>query len=263
MKQTHCITIIVITLVFAWLSVGCGRKNGPAIHRIAITEPVDGVVSGAALAESEHGSDSRVYNTPLDFYNGNYDSTVMIIKKFRTYQQTSEYSCGPACLVMLLDYYGMPAGENTLAKEVDARNQDNPRADGSFGTTTDAMKKALERRKFTVQSSSETADISGCSFPSIEEFTEFLKKQISKGDPVITENIEWGGHWMIIIGYDDMGTKTMLDDTLIFADPYDVSDQYQDGYITKNCYRFFSEWFDSNILPEKQRKQQYITVISE
>jgi len=223
---------------------------------------VDGVVAGAAAAELEHGSKSHLYNMPLDFYQGNYDNTVRIVKNFRTYQQTSEYSCGPACLLMLLAYYGLPAGENALATEVDARDHNNPRADGSYGTATAAMKKALEKRNLKVQSSLETADANGYSFLTIEEFTRFLKKQIAEGNPVVTENVEWGGHWMVLIGYDDMGTKTFLDDTLIFADPYDVSDQYQDGYIAKTCYRFFSEWFDNAILPEKQRIQQYITVIS-
>ena len=64
-----------------------------------------------------------------------------------------------------------------------------------------------------------------------------------------------------MIGFDDMGTETPIDDTLIFADPYDVSDQYQDGYIEKNCYRYFSEWFDNNILPAGEKIQQYVTVI--
>lgn len=74
--------------------------------------------------------------------------------------------------------------------------------------------------------------------------------------------MEWGGHWMVLIGYDDLGTASQCDDMLLFADPYDVSDQYQDGYITKNCYRFFSEWFDYNVLPADEKIQQYVTVVS-
>ena len=47
---------------------------------------------------------------------------------------------------------------------------------------------------------------------------------------VIMESVEWGGHWMTLIGYDDMGTTETADDVLIFADPFDTTDHNQDGY---------------------------------
>ena len=34
---------------------------------------------------------------------------------------------------------------------------------------------------------------------------------------------DWDGHWVAIIGYDNNGTPSIGDDTLIFADPYDTS----------------------------------------
>lgn len=53
------------------------------------------------------------------------------------------------------------------------------------------------------------------------------------------ESVEWGGHWMVLIGYDDMGTDDiMLDDILVFADSYDTSDQCQDGYYTMSFRPF-------------------------
>ena len=76
--------------------------------------------------------------------------------------------------------------------------------------------------------------------------------------PIMVENVEWGGHWRVIIGYDTCGTENTLDDVLIMADSYDTSDHYQDGYAVNNAERFFSMWFDSSMFPKKQRNQPWI-----
>ena len=53
---------------------------------------------------------------------------------------------------------------------------------------------------------------------------------------------DWRGHWMVIIGLDTMNTESPYDDVLIMADPYDVTDHYQDGYYTYPFGRFFDMW---------------------
>ena len=52
----------------------------------------------------------------------------------------------------------------------------------------------------------------------------------------------FGGHWQVIIGYDDMGTEDTKDDVLILADPYDTTDQNQDGYYLKVFERLVFGW---------------------
>ena len=74
----------------------------------------------------------------------------------------------------------------------------------------------------------------------------------------VVENVEWGGHWRVIIGYDTMRTENTLDDVLIMADPYDTCDHKQDGYVVNNGEKFFSMWFDHSMLPEEQREQPFI-----
>ena len=49
---------------------------------------------------------------------------------------------------------------------------------------------------------------------------------------------DWGGHWQVLIGYDNMGTETTQDDVLIVADPYDTTDHNQDGYGVYGAERF-------------------------
>ena len=74
----------------------------------------------------------------------------------------------------------------------------------------------------------------------------------------MVENVFMGGHWRVIIGYDTMGTQTIADDVLIFADTYDTADHNQDGYSIENGENFFWTWFDHQILPENERKQPFV-----
>lgn len=56
---------------------------------------------------------------------------------------------------------------------------------------------------------------------------------------------EWGGHWQVIVGYDDMGTEATQDDVLILADPYDTTDHNQDGYVIESFERLVYGWYTS------------------
>ena len=54
--------------------------------------------------------------------------------------------------------------------------------------------------------------------------------------------VDWAGHWQVLIGIDTCGTDTPYDDVLIFADPYDITDHFQDGYYIFSLGRFFGMW---------------------
>ena len=83
-------------------------------------------------------------------------------------------------------------------------------------------------------------------------------RNLSAGKPVIVENVEWSGHWRVIIGVDTMGTAELDDDVLIFADPYDTTDHKQDGYTIGSLDRFYSMWFDHSMLPKRERNQPWL-----
>lgn len=50
---------------------------------------------------------------------------------------------------------------------------------------------------------------------------------------------DWRGHWQVAIGIDTCNTDDPYDDVLIMADPYDITDHYQDGYYLVPFGRFF------------------------
>ena len=57
---------------------------------------------------------------------------------------------------------------------------------------------------------------------------------------------EWGGHWQVIIGYDDMGTIDRTeDDVIILADAYDTTDHNQYGYVIDGFERLVYGWYSS------------------
>lgn len=81
-------------------------------------------------------------------------------------------------------------------------------------------------------------------------FVKWLTDHLSNNRPIMVEWGDWDGHWQAIIGYDNNGTPGIGDDTLIFADPYDTSDHWQDGYYFYPLERWFAQWNDRNIAPK-------------
>jgi hypothetical protein len=71
---------------------------------------------------------------------------------------------------------------------------------------------------------------------------------------------DWDGHWQTIIGYDTMGTPSFGDDMIIFADTYDTSDHWQDGYCFYPAERFFYMWKDRAIAPKPFQLQPYMII---
>ena len=128
-------------------------------------------------------------------------------------------------------------------------------------TPTDSIVNVFKNRGFNVTSSFDTQQEDGKSFNSVEDFYHFVKSKLKENAIIIVENIEWGGHWRVIIGYDDMGkpdnTSTHV---LIFADPYDTTDHNQNGYTIRSVERFFGSWFDHDVMPANQKIQQYVCV---
>ena len=95
-------------------------------------------------------------------------------------------------------------------------------------------------------------------FDTYESFAKFVKDTLSEGTPILVENVYWGGHWRVIIGFDNLSTESSLDDTLILADPYDTCDHNQDGYAVENAENFYATWFDHSVIPEDERDQPFI-----
>ncbi len=91
-------------------------------------------------------------------------------------------------------------------------------------------------------------------------FVKWLTGHLNAGRPIMVEWVDWDGHWQAIIGYDNNGTPSIGDDVLIFADPYDTSDHWQDGYYFYPLERWFYMWHDRKVAAKPYQLQPYIIV---
>jgi hypothetical protein len=220
----------------------CLAASGAALAGKTIPFPPGIPLGGAAAYLGTVNHEPSPYYKHPDFYNlGNSASRVMLAR-FKTYQQTTEYTCGPAALVMAAYHRGTLLNELEVAEEAGSSEE--------LGTSTEQMVNYLKAHGWNVRSS--------LSEPKVASL-KFLKRQVAKGNPVMVEWVDWAGHWQVVIGYDDMGTPNdESDDVLIMADPYDTSDHLQDGYAIVQADRFQYMWFDHDLLPKGQRVKQWI-----
>ncbi len=169
-------------------------------------------------------------------------SGVDFIPALRGYQQTTEYTCGPAALLSVALYYqvtGIASNATTelrIAREAGTRFPENLPPGSKLGTKPQEMAAWLEKHGLEAQLEfEEKGDGSGL---------RRLRENIRQGWPTLVEWIDLGGHWAVAVGYDDRQNADPWDDVLILADPYDRYDDIQDGYTFVNANRFYWMWFD-------------------
>ena len=199
-------------------------------------------------------TDSPYYKA-VDFFNMKSTDTLTILPKYKTYQQTTEITCGPAAALTVLYYSGNTKWDELKIAEI-------MKTKPGTGTDTSGMVAFFKSIGWNVKSSLTTAKKDGTTFSGINDFKEFVTSNLKNNTPIMVENIDWGGHWRVIIGYDTMGTETTADDVLILADPYDTGDHLQDGYVINPVEKFYYMWFDALMLPKGQKTQQWLTVKS-
>jgi len=153
-----------------------------------------------------------------------------------SYQQTTEYTCGPSAVLSLIKYFGKDGDEMTIAGEMGTSTL--------TGTTPEQMTAWLNSHDFNA-----TWDEEGT--------LEMLRQNLNSNIPTLVEWSDWGGHWVLVIGYDTRNTEDLMDDVIIFADPYDRHDDNPDGFTWFNAERFYYMWYDA-LLFGKLMKRIYI-----
>ncbi len=203
-------------------------------------------VDGADSVEREGDHQDSPYFTSLDYYNMESTDTLSILTNFKTIQQSAEWSCGVASALMVMEYQGT---RGDLGEEDLAVLRSNGLTPGA--TSVSQMIDIFEGvGGYTIESSNDyTVDEIYEVFP-IERF----KEEIDAGNPIMVCWIEWGGHWQVVIGYDDMGTQTTIDDVIIMADPYDTTDHNQDGYMIYGAERFYYNWSMYDFFDEEEER---------
>lgn len=195
---------------------------------------VDLAEDGADSVEREGDHQDSPYFSHLDFYNMQSTDTLTILPKFKTMQQTSEWSCGVVSAMMVLNYYDALGEYNEESLAQIRPNGLDPEATALI----DLVKIFDTVGGFNLESTYDYPGDEIFDFMSLEKIRNYL----DQGIPVIVGWNDWGGHWQVIIGYDTMGTETEQDDVIIVADSYDTTDHNQDGYGIYPAERFFYNW---------------------
>ena len=178
---------------------------------------------------------SSPYFAAPDIFNLTSNEHLTIISHFKTRQQSTGYTCAPAAAAMVVEHFlgKLPHSEEEMAKIMQSNNIN--------GTTIKGVANYFQQLGWQISSSRD--DATPEDFPS---FTKFV------------QNVEWGGHYRVIIGYDTMGTDYLGDDVLILADSFDLADHVQDGYNIENAQKLYYMWFDAQLFSRSEQKNPWL-----
>ncbi len=276
MKKT---ALPLCALLLAALLAGCTAAPATAVpvvteykgeNTIPYPTGYDTKSSGASSYQNCGDHLTSPYFAHPDVYNMKSTDTLTLLPQFKTYQQTTEWSCGNATAVMVLNHYGNTQWDELEIADIMRSNQDldgdntetpgEANEQGEWGTSTTGVVTFFTQIGWNVQSSIDEGQKDfqeSLADPAV--FTQWVTENLKDNTPVMVEWIDWGGHWQAIIGYDTMGTDDNFeDDVLILADPYDATDSLQDGYYIFSASRFYYMWFDAHILPTDQQTMQWV-----
>ena len=196
-----------------------------------------------------YDDNSQQYYNRNDFYN--MQSTKMadgtiertIYTGFAPYQQTMANSGAMAGMVAVLNYWGEAVTTSTELELVEKYEQINatsvvdaqPTAQGLVNLWN-ALEYQTELQKVTITGSNRN--------DKINSFRVVIEPLLDAGKMVFLRHQDsTDSHWKVVVGYDNMGTLDWnYDDIIIFADPNDCWDHYQDGYAFSGGGRF-AQWF--------------------
>jgi hypothetical protein len=241
-------TIALIALAGAFV-LGMNGKGIP------ISLPVNiGHSGGAAASQGKVDVPNSPYFKSLDFYNMQSSGTLTLLSHYKTYQQTMDYTCGPAAALTVVEHFkGAPLDdEMAIAKIMGTGLPESSHP----GTTVTGMNTYFKKIGWTVHSS---VTDPGMTPKDMDDFKKFVLENLQRNVPIMVENVDWGGHWRVIIGYDTLGDKEEDNDVLIMADPSDTTDHKQDGYNIVPASRFFHMWFDDHLFPQQERMKPWLT----
>ena len=307
-KNLFALTLTLVMLVS--LFFGCAAAPADTVQK-AMPEVISGEDNdeyGGADAYGNAGDHAAsVYYGNPDFYNMESDDQLTILKNFKTFQQTTEYSCGAASALMALTHFGIDSYSELALSELGKVSVDEDTVGAKPGSANNYYEyganvgklvslfeqvegiKVVETSYRTdyadsIQANQGYTDNDVGNLPRAFEsvslyasendpnteawvenasdsyFVKWVTGHLKNNELILVEWSDWDGHWQVIIGYDTLGTPGIGDDIIIFADPYDTSDHWQDGYYYYPAERWFYMWNDRNVAAKPFQLQPYVVV---
>jgi len=183
-----------------------------------------------------------------DFYNMGTEGSRILLKNYTVLQQTMSSSCGLCAINSVLKYYG------EAGSQYDMELSTLTAYESTTGKTVKGTGTDINRLKSTLSSMGYTSKTYACKagdqpkFATYEDYIQFIRENLQAGKPIVACTYLGSGHFLTIIGYDDMGTAYIYDDVIITADSCDYWDGYQDGYNVFSAYKFFRQHTNRNYI---------------
>ena len=154
LKKLKPLVVAVLTVCFLFAALpGCGSSAPPSLGGESegerfIPYPKGYVTDrlGASAYRGAGNANLSPYYGSIDVYHLTGSDRLTILPRYKTYQQTTEYSCGPAAALMVLHHYGNTVwDELAIAKVMETNTQ--------TGTPTSGMVRFFTKIGWQVQSS--------------------------------------------------------------------------------------------------------------
>lgn len=229
-----------------------GEKVFSAEYRVPLGERIlTGFKLGDYSGTTDFANvDDIDYWTDNDYYNATSNDTLTMLTGYKTYLQTTGWTCGLSSIASVLEWYGVRDGLNDIdlaalrgAKEGDqfARGTDIDEMSNVFNKLTELG--ITGKWKITTSADKDSAELL--------YDPAWIQSELEAGHPIIVGWNSYGAHYQTIIGYDSMGTEGTNDDVFIIMDPYDTTDQNNDGYTIESYERLVYGLFtlDGEVYP--------------
>ena len=163
---------------------------------------------------------------------------------FSPYQQTMANTSGIAGMVAVLNYWGETVTTDTEL-ELFNKYQEINNVTLNGRETAQGLINLWNNLDYTA--SLNTLKRASTRAVAATESMAWFQSHLSAGEMIFVHYYDNEvSRWKVLIGYDNMDNTSYYDDTLIFADPYDNFDHYQDGYSVYNATQFVQWWLDIN-----------------
>ena len=191
-----------------------------------------------------------------DFYNMGSSGTRTMLKNYTVLQQTMHSSCGICAVGSVLKYYGVE--ESYYDLELSYLNKyESTTFDHVNGSGSTMINHYLTLMEMGYESEYNST-VKGYTPPqdTYEKYMQFIRENLQNDKPFVVSTNLGSGHFLTVIGIDDMGTDFIYDDVLITADSCDYWDGYQDGYNVFSAYKFYTQHTNSKY----NKLQAYIVI---
>lgn len=205
---------------------------------------------------TKNGNRNRTFTTYYkinDYYNLGDENTRLLLKNYNTIQQTMASSCGICTTISVFKYYGEPITEIDEVNFYHYYEEVTGDSPSTRGSDTEHLLTAIKKKGYDGEQSYTTKNQTA-KFQNYNEFKSFVVENLSKDRPIMICIAPRGGHYVTIIGFDDMGTDYIYDDAIIISDSSDCWDHYQDGYNTYSANHLFGMFTNGS----HSRSQPYV-----